>query len=82
MGRIKTLLVKRITRKIMALHEGEFSEDFETNKQLVNKIIIDPPKKLRNIITGYVTRLAKASKNKPRSSYLRDNEEAENYGLH
>jgi len=59
MGRIKTQLVKRKTKEIMAEHEGEFTEDFEKNKELVSKFADIPSKKLRNVIAGYVTRLKK-----------------------
>lgn len=62
MGRIKTLLIKRVTRQIMKLHDGEFSEEFDKNKEIVNKMIIEPPKKMRNTIAGYVTRLVKREK--------------------
>lgn len=59
MGRIKTMLIKRKTREIMAEHEKEFTEDFGKNKELVSKFAHVPSKKLRNIIAGYVTRLKK-----------------------
>ena len=35
MGRIKTLLIKRITHKLMAIHGNEFTDDFEKNKEIV-----------------------------------------------
>jgi small subunit ribosomal protein S17e len=60
MGRIKTKSVKRITEELISLHAEEFSEKFEDNKPIVEKYTDIPSKKLRNIITGYVTRRAKS----------------------
>jgi len=34
-----------------------FSGDFESDKQVVNALVITPSKRLRNRITGYITRL-------------------------
>lgn len=59
MGRIKTKLIKRVTLKLVKEHRDQFKEDFETNKELVEKFAEIPSKKLRNIIAGYVTRLMK-----------------------
>lgn len=58
-GRIKTQLTKRVTNKIVSEHRSELQEDFQSNKQIVTKFAEIPSKKLRNIIAGYATRLAK-----------------------
>jgi len=42
----------------MELHSNEFTNDFEKNKQLVNKLVDVKSKRLRNVIAGYITRLA------------------------
>ena len=60
MGRIKTKAVKRITNELVDSYFDEFSEDFDANKEIVEKYVDIPSKKLRNIITGYVTRLVKS----------------------
>jgi len=57
MGRIKTTLVKRSTHRLMASHGDEFAKDFEQNKLKVARVAQISSKKLRNKITGYVTRL-------------------------
>ena len=62
MGRIKTTPIKRVTHQLMKLHANEFSEDFDKNKEVVNKLILTPSRKLRNNVAGYVTRLVKKSK--------------------
>ncbi len=59
MGRIKTTLLKRIGNKIYSENKTKFNDNFEDNKKVVNTLIEVPSKKLRNIIAGYVTRLAK-----------------------
>ena len=56
MGRIKTKAVKRITQDLIEGYFEEFSEDYDQNKVIVEKYADVPSKKLRNIITGYVTR--------------------------
>ncbi|MBN1377223.1 30S ribosomal protein S17e [Candidatus Woesearchaeota archaeon] len=62
MGRIKTQLIKRVTKELFSSHKDEFSNDFEENKKLVEKFADVPSKKLRNIIAGYITRLKKSNK--------------------
>ena len=68
MGRIKTDLIKRVTHKLMEEHGDKFTDDFEKNKEILNKLISTPSKKLRNVIAGYVTRLIKKGK-EPRNPY-------------
>jgi small subunit ribosomal protein S17e len=60
MGRIKTKSMKRITIELVDNHFEEFSDKFEDNKAIVEKYTDIPSKKLRNIITGYVTRLVRS----------------------
>ena len=62
MGRIKTTLVKRTAVKIYTKNKEKFSADFDANKSLVQTILQDPNKKLRNIVAGYITRLVKQNK--------------------
>ena len=59
MGRIKTLLVKRIAKKLVKEHPQEFTPEFEKNKSLVVKYTTVASMKLRNIIAGYTERLIK-----------------------
>lgn len=63
MGRIKTKAVKRITEELVNNYFDEFTEDFDENKKVVEKYVDVPSTKLRNIITGYVTRLVKSREN-------------------
>ena len=59
MGRIKTAKVKRMTKEIMKEHKDVFTEEFAKNKELVNKTTDVKSKKLRNVVSGYITRLQK-----------------------
>ena len=57
MGRIKTQLIKRISNKLIKEHGNELKKDFKENKEIVANLANLPSKKIRNVITGYVTRL-------------------------
>ncbi|MEM0230578.1 MAG: 30S ribosomal protein S17e [Candidatus Woesearchaeota archaeon] len=60
MGRIKTNMIKRVSRELIEKHRSELTTDFEKNKKVVaEKLNFVPSKRVRNIIAGYVTRLAK-----------------------
>lgn len=58
MGRVKSLGIKRTTRKLIQEHPELFSTEFEHNKKVLSKII-ESDKKTRNSIAGYITRLLK-----------------------
>ncbi|MCH8003713.1 MAG: 30S ribosomal protein S17e [Nanoarchaeota archaeon] len=62
MGRIKTKLIKRVTKQLVAEHKDDFSEDYNKNKEVLKKYIITKSPKIRNVIAGYTTRLIKQSK--------------------
>ncbi len=62
MGRIKTKLIKRITKRLVNLHPDDFKEDFDENKLLVEQFATFPSKKVRNVVAGYVTRLTRTKK--------------------
>ena len=59
MGRIKTKLIKRVTQKMMELHSESFGEDFAKNKVAIKSFLDIKSHKIENIVTGYVTKLAK-----------------------
>lgn len=64
MGRIKTVLIKRVTHQLMGLYGDRFTDDFEKNKKIVDELIDTPSKKLRNVIAGYATKLVKKEEEK------------------
>ena len=57
MGRIKTLLIKRLSRKLFERYRDKFTEDFDKNKAVVSHFTDVSSLKMRNSIAGYVTRL-------------------------
>ncbi len=59
MGRIKTTLAKRIGNKLMKEKPEVFTTDFAKNKELLEENAEMHSKKLRTVIAGYITRLAK-----------------------
>jgi len=62
MGRIKTQLVKRVGFDLVDKHKKELTNDFNKNKEVIAKHAEIRSKKIRNVITGYVTRLIKEKK--------------------
>ena len=62
MGRIKTQLIKRTTIGLYRDHKDKFKDNFEENKLIVAELAEFPSKKIRNLVAGYVTRLAKTKK--------------------
>ena len=62
MGRIKTVLVKRITKQLVKEHGEEFTEDFDKNKEVLAKYTNIESRKIRNVVAGYVSRLVKQAK--------------------
>ncbi|MFT7615640.1 MAG: ribosomal protein S17E [Candidatus Woesearchaeota archaeon] len=58
MGRIRTKLTKRLTRKVMTA--GEFGKSFEENKKTLGEVAIVHSKKIRNIIAGYAVKIVKS----------------------
>ena len=59
MGRIKTLLIKRIAKKLIKEYGPEFTPEFNSNKPLVQKYTNVESHKMRNMIAGYTARLIK-----------------------
>jgi len=59
MGRIKTTMIKRTANTLIKNYPDKFTQDFEANKKLVEEFSEIQSKKLRNIIAGYLARLAK-----------------------
>jgi len=61
MGRVKTLPIKRVTNEIFEKYKDRLTFDYAKNKQFLDTIAETHSKKVRNIIAGYLTRLAKAN---------------------
>ena len=59
MGRIKTRLIKRTAKKLIADSSDSFKTNFKENKIAVETKLEFQSKKLRNVLAGYVTKLKK-----------------------
>ncbi len=59
MGRIKTVLIKRLSLKLLEKYREKFTEDFGKNKEAVSQLTDVGSVKLKNAIAGYVTRLVR-----------------------
>ena len=59
MGRIKTQLIKRLTRDVIKVSRESLNQNFEDNKKVVSGLLGTASKKIRNSVAGYVTRLMK-----------------------
>ena len=59
MGRIKTKLIKRLTKDVIKHSKERCTTQFEDNKKLVAELLASASKKIRNSVAGYVTRLMK-----------------------
>jgi|FaiFalFF_MnMetaG_3_1042247.scaffolds.fasta_scaffold00310_21 small subunit ribosomal protein S17e len=55
--------IKRIAMQLIERYDGAFTTDFESNKQLLNKIAVFRSKELRNEVAGYITRYMMGSSN-------------------
>jgi len=59
MGRIKTQLIKRLTKDIIKQSKETCTTNFEDNKKVTRELIGGASKKIRNSVAGYITRLMK-----------------------
>jgi len=64
LGRVKTGIVKRISRSLLEKYPSLFTADYEKNKQLVNRMVASDSKKLKDQIAGYITHLVRLQSQK------------------
>ena len=62
MGRIKTTNIKSKGQQLFSKHKDSFTTDFHKNKLVIQELTIIPSKKIKNVLSGYVTRLKKTVK--------------------
>jgi len=60
MGKAVPRGVKSRAHKLMELYKENFSLDFEKNKGFIDSLNLPFPKKIRNLIAGFITREIKA----------------------
>ena len=59
MGRIKTKFMKRLSFELIKQHKPELKQDYAENKKIIEPLLTNSTKKVRNVVAGYVTRLMK-----------------------
>ena len=59
MGKVRTILIKSISKELINKYPDVFSTDFEENKKLLDKYLEIDSKHLRNRISGYIVNLLK-----------------------
>ena len=57
LGNVKPAFVKRIALELIEKFPEEFTDDFEKNKMLVERLTTISTKNLRNRVAGYITRI-------------------------
>lgn len=56
MGNIRTKDIKKAAFQIREAHKDRLSRDFDKNKQVVKELGLIENKRMRNKVTGYLTR--------------------------
>ena len=62
MGRIKSIAVKTLADELIKSQGSKFTTDFAKNKQLLQQIRPIKSKKVRNVLSGYITKKMKGVK--------------------
>ncbi|MCK4381072.1 MAG: 30S ribosomal protein S17e [Candidatus Lokiarchaeota archaeon] len=59
MGKVRTVLIKSVSKELIMKYPNVFTTDFEQNKKLLDKYLEIDSKHLRNRISGYIVNLLK-----------------------
>ncbi|MCK4286179.1 MAG: 30S ribosomal protein S17e [Candidatus Lokiarchaeota archaeon] len=59
MGKVRTILIKKVSKELINKYPDVFTIDFEANKKLLDKYLDVDSKHLRNRISGYIVNLLK-----------------------
>lgn len=55
--------IKRISMQLLERYSGMFTDDFEKNKEILNKVVVIRSKRLRNEVAGYISAYMKGQMN-------------------
>ena len=75
MGSVRPKHIKNAARGLLQLYPETFTEDFETNKRLVEQLTDVKTKKVRNRIAGYIVTLIKIEIAKEKAEAEEEGEE-------
>ncbi len=59
MGKVRTILIKNVSKELINKYPNVFTTNFEENKKLLDKFLEIDSKHLRNRISGYIVNLLK-----------------------
>jgi len=59
MGKVRTVLIKSVSKELITKYPNVFTTDFGKNKKLLDKYLEIDSKHLRNRISGYIVNLLK-----------------------
>ncbi|MBY9007542.1 MAG: 30S ribosomal protein S17e [Candidatus Lokiarchaeota archaeon] len=59
MGKVRTIIIKNISKELINKYPDVFTIDFDENKKLLDKYLTIESKHLRNRISGYIVNLLK-----------------------
>jgi small subunit ribosomal protein S17e len=65
MGKVRTILIKKVSKELINKYPDVFTTDFEKNKELLDKYLEVDSKHLRNRISGYIVNLMKIKSREP-----------------
>jgi len=59
---VKNLFIKNLARELVEKYPDKFSEDFQKNKEELEKLIKLESKKIRNLLAGYIVHILRKRK--------------------
>lgn len=62
MGQVKNLFIKNLARELVEKYPDKFSEDFQKNKEELEKLVKLESKKIRNLLAGYIVHILRRKK--------------------
>ena len=57
MGKVRTILIKNVSKELIIKYPDVFTNDFEANKKILDEYLDVDSKHLRNRISGYIVNL-------------------------
>ena len=75
LGSVRPSYIKNASKNLLALYPDTFTDDFETNKRLVEQFTDVSSKKVRNRIAGYLVGLIKIGVAREQAEALEPGEE-------
>ena len=62
MGRIRTKMIKKLSKRLVENNPEKFNKNFENNKKVLNEMQLFSDKPVRNKVAGYIVNVVEKSK--------------------